>query len=69
MAKAPVFYLGTHMEGWLAHIGVPLFVSHRRAGAPQDAAQGPFGLGAGLRGVFRAVALRWLADDTGGVRV
>ena len=30
MAKAPVFYLGTHMDGWLAHVGVPLFVSHRR---------------------------------------
>lgn len=26
----PVFYLGTHMDGWLAHVGVPLFVSHRR---------------------------------------
>jgi hypothetical protein len=23
-------YLGTHMDGWLAHVGVPLFVSHRR---------------------------------------
>lgn len=30
MATAPVFYLGTHMDGWLAHVGVPLFVSHRR---------------------------------------
>ena len=30
MAKAPVLYLGTHMDGWLAHVGVPLFVSHRR---------------------------------------
>ena len=30
MAKALVFYLGTHMTGWLAHVGVPLFVSHRR---------------------------------------
>ena len=30
MAKAPVYYLGTHMDGWLAHVGVPLFVSHRR---------------------------------------
>ncbi len=26
----PVFYLGTHMDGWLATVGVPLFVSHRR---------------------------------------
>ncbi|WP_308160191.1 deazapurine DNA modification protein DpdA family protein [Mycolicibacterium goodii] len=25
-----VFYLGTHLEGWLNHVGVPLFVSHRR---------------------------------------
>lgn len=24
------FYLGTHMEGWLAEVDVPLFVSHRR---------------------------------------
>jgi len=39
------------------------------AGASQDAAQGPLGLGAGLRGVLRAVALWWLAYDTGGVRV
>ena len=30
MAKAPVFYLGTHMDGWLAHVGVPLILSHRR---------------------------------------
>lgn len=30
MAKAPVFNLGTHMDGWLAHVGVALFVSHRR---------------------------------------
>lgn len=27
---APVLYLGTHMEGWLNHVGVRLFVSHRR---------------------------------------
>lgn len=25
-----VFYLGTHLDGWLNHVGVPLFVSHRR---------------------------------------
>ena len=25
-----MFYLGSHLEGWLAHVGVPLFVSHRR---------------------------------------
>lgn len=24
------FYLGTHMPDWLEHVGVPLFVSHRR---------------------------------------
>lgn len=30
MATAPVFYLGTHIDGWLNHVGVPLFVSHRR---------------------------------------
>jgi len=24
------FYLGTHAAGWLAHLNVPLFVSHRR---------------------------------------
>lgn len=24
------FYLGAHQPGWLAHAGVPLFVSHRR---------------------------------------
>jgi hypothetical protein len=24
------FFLGTHQPGWLAHAGVPLFVSHRR---------------------------------------
>jgi hypothetical protein len=25
-----LLYLGTHMEGWLEELGVPLFVSHRR---------------------------------------
>lgn len=30
MATAPVFYLGTHLDGWLNPVGVPLFVSHRR---------------------------------------
>lgn len=30
MATAPIFYLGTHIDGWLNHVGVPLFVSHRR---------------------------------------
>lgn len=25
-----IFYLGTHMTGWLANVGVRLFVSHRR---------------------------------------
>jgi len=29
MPKAPVFYLGSHLDGWLAHVGVRLFVSHR----------------------------------------
>ena len=24
------FYLGAHQPGWLARVGVPLFVSHRR---------------------------------------
>lgn len=30
MAKAPIFYLGTHIDGWLNHVGVRLFISHRR---------------------------------------
>jgi hypothetical protein len=28
--SAPTFFLGTHMPAWLAHAGVPLFVSDRR---------------------------------------
>jgi hypothetical protein len=29
--SALVFYLGSHLDGWLAaHVGVRLFVSHRR---------------------------------------
>lgn len=30
MTASTVLYLGTHMDGWLAHAGVRLFVSHRR---------------------------------------
>lgn len=30
MSRAPIVYLGTHMDGWLSHVGVSLFVSHRR---------------------------------------
>lgn len=29
-AATKVFYLGTHQPGWLAHAGIPLFVSRRR---------------------------------------
>jgi hypothetical protein len=30
MPKAPVFYLGSHMDNWLSNGGVRLFISHRR---------------------------------------
>jgi hypothetical protein len=70
MAKPPVFYLGTHMDGWLAHVGVPLFVSHRRLARRKTLPKArPHRLGAGLGWILRAVALRWLADHARGVRV
>ena len=44
------FFLGTHMPSWLASLGVPLFVSHRRL--------------AGMRRL--PVAAAWWALDSGG---
>lgn len=43
------FYLGTHHEGWLAHAGVPLFVSHRRLNTRKrmPVAAGPWALDSG----------------------